>query len=54
MVVERVSKGGGFGRALSCVVVACCLNYLAEFAVGYHEARVGFLDVHGAEFYSEV
>ena len=46
VVVQRVAEGGGFGGTLGGVVIASCLDYLAEFAVGTCEARVCFLDVH--------
>ena len=46
VVIERVAEGGGFSGTLGGMVVACCLDYLAEFAVGTCKARVGFLDVH--------
>ena len=34
VVVEGVGECGGFGGALGGVVVACCLDYAAELAVG--------------------
>ena len=46
VVIERVTEGGGFGGTLGGMVVTCCLDYLAEFAVGTGEAGMGFLDVH--------
>lgn len=46
VVVKRVAEGSGFGGALGGMVVACCLDDAAEFAVGAGEAGVGFLDVH--------
>ena len=54
VVVEGIAKGGGFGGALGGMVVAGCLDDFAEFAVGGCEAGVGFLDVHGAEFDTQV
>ena len=48
VVIQRVAESGGFGGALGGMVVACCLDYLAEFAVGTCETRVRFLDVHRA------
>ena len=54
VVVEGVAESGCFGCALSCVVVACCLDDFAEFAVGDHQAWVCFLDVHSTEFDAEV
>ena len=46
VVVKRVTEGGSFGGTLGGMVVACCLDYFAEFAVGACEARVSLLDVH--------
>lgn len=54
MVIEGVAEGGGFSGALGCVVVACCLDDLAEFAVGACQAGVGFLDVQLTESHAEV
>lgn len=52
VVVERVAEGGGFGGALGGVVVACCLDYFTEFAVGACESGVGFLNMHCAQSYA--
>lgn len=54
VIVEGIAEGGGFGGALSGVVVACGLNDFAKLAVGACEAWVGLLNVHLAEFDAEI
>ena len=46
VVVEGIAESGGFGRALSSMVIACRLDDLAELAVGTCEAGMGLLDVY--------
>ena len=54
MVVEGIAKGSSFSGALGSVVIACHLDDLPEFTISTCEARVCFLDVHGAHFDTEV